>query len=124
MKIKIPNKSTLLYAALLAACLLGCTLQSISLAQTQKLLHRMEDNKNADSAVISVSAPMLAKDALFYLKECGGKIGIFDAKTEILIDIIDVFSVSLPTADRQALGQGIPIYSFTELASVIEDLST
>lgn len=124
MKTKTLKKSTLLYVASLTACLLGCILQSIRLGQTQKLLHSIENNPFENSPAISVSAPMLTRDALFCLKECGGKIGIFDAKTEILVDIIDVFSISLPTADRKALQKGIPIYSFTELASIIEDLST
>ena len=123
MKIKLPNKPILLYIALLAASLMGCILQSISLTQTQKLLHAMaEPAESAPS--ISVSTPMLAKDALFCLKECGGKIGVFDAKTNVLIDIIDVFPVTLPAADRQALQKGISIYSFSELSSVLEDLST
>ena len=123
MKIKIPNKSVLVYAACIAISLLGCILQSIALVKTDAVLRGITAEQ--DRQVFStVSAVLPRTDALYLLRECGGKIGVYDAKTDILIDIVDVFAASLPAADRTALRQGLPIRSLAELASVIEDLST
>lgn len=123
MKIKLPNKKTVFFAVLLSASICGCILQAIALAKANTL-YGMAKEQNESRTVFAAESPMLAGDALFRLRECGGKIGIFDAKTEILVDIIDVFVVSLPTADQNALQQGIEIFSFTDLVSIVEDLST
>ncbi len=120
MKIKLPNKNILLYSALLAAVLLCCLLQIIALRKTKVFLQNAEGSDIA----VSASASPLSGDTLFLLRECGGKIGIFDAKSNILVDVIDVFAASLPVADQKALRQGVEVRSFAELASMIEDLST
>lgn len=67
---------------------------------------------------------MIATDAIYRLYECGGKIGIYDAKTEILIDIVDVYVSTLPAADRIALKKGIDIFAFSELADIIADFTS
>ena len=61
---------------------------------------------------------------MYRLYECGGKIGIYDADTEVIIDIIDIFVSTLPKSDREALKSGIDVYSFTELSEIIDDFST
>lgn len=124
MKIKFPNKTTIFAVALLCTVLFCGVMQCISIANTAKLLRRIENYETDSQSVYVAAEPMLASDALYRLYECGGKIGIYDAKTEILIDIIDVFAASLPAGDRQALKKGIEIYSFSELADIIEDFST
>lgn len=121
MKIKIPNKNVLLYSALLAAALLSCTLQGFSLAKADAVLRSI---RGGDSSAIAVFASAPTQNALFFLRECGGKVGIFDASSNILVDIIDVYAASLPVADRRALENGIAIRSFSELSALIEDLST
>ena len=124
MKIKFPNKTTVFAIALLCTVLACCIMQCVNMANTTKLLYRIETYETNSKSVYVAAAPMLASDAIYRLYECGGKIGIYDAKTEILIDIIDVFAATLPAADRQALKKGIEIYSFSELAGIIEDFST
>ena len=88
------------------------------------MLHRIEQRESESRSVYAADAPMLASDAIYRLYECGGKIGIYDAKTEVLIDIIDVLVTTLPSADRLALKKGIEIYTFSDLAQIIEDFST
>ena len=103
MKIKIPNKRTFFLGALLFALLFSCIAQCINLFYTNQMLHRIEQRESESRSVYAADAPMLASDAIYRLYECGGKIGIYDAKTEVLIDIIDVLVTTLPSADRLAL---------------------
>lgn len=124
MKIKIPNKRTFFLGALLFALLFSCIAQCINLFYTNQMLHRIEQQESESRSVYAADAPMLASDAIYRLYECGGKIGIYDAKTEVLIDIIDVLVTTLPSADRLALKKGIEIYTFSDLAQIIEDFST
>ena len=63
-------------------------------------------------------------NAIYRLYECGGKIGVFDAKSEIIIDVLDIFVYSLPKKDRESLKSGIDIFSFSELSKIIDDFST
>lgn len=124
MKIKIPSKKTVFYGALLFTLLFCCVTQCINLSYTNKLLHQAEQQETNSRSVYAADAPMIASDAIYRLYECGGKIGIYDAKTEVLIDIIDVLVTTLPSADRLALKKGIEIYTFSDLAQIIEDFST
>lgn len=121
MKIKFPNKNVLLYSALLSAALLGCALQGLSLAKADAVLRSIQGD---ESSAVAAFASVPTQDALFFLRECGGKIGIFDASSDILVDIIDVYAASLPAMDRKALENGIAIRSFSELSALIEDLTT
>lgn len=57
------------------------------------------------------------------VREYGEKIGVFDEADE-LIDIIDVYTKTLPEADRLMLKEGIVIDSEKELNSLIEDYSS
>ena len=56
------------------------------------------------------------------VKEHLGKIGIFKSEGEA-IHIIDVYTKTLPEADRQLLEEGIWVSSQKELNSLIEDYS-
>lgn len=77
-----------------------------------------------EATVSAAAAPMLSGNALYKLQECGGKIGIYDATSGLLLDFVDVLVETLPKQDRLALRRGITLYSFSELAAVIEDFST
>ena len=124
MKIKLPSKATVFYGILLSAILFCCTAQCISIAYTKNCIQSIERQLQESRSIYAVDAPMIASNAIYRLYECGGKIGIYDAKSEVLIDIIDVLVTTLPPADRMALKKGIEIYAFSELAQIIEDFST
>lgn len=124
MKIKFPSQKTILLGALLLIPTISCTLQGITLHYTTNAMQRMEQQWTKSESVYQADAPMIASDAIYRLYECGGKIGIYDAKTEVLIDIIDVLVFTLPAADRLSLKKGIEIYTFSDLAKIIEDFST
>ena len=121
MKLTIKNKPILLGVALLFGILLCLFLQCILLIYT----FRKETNDTSTTNALAVYAsPLQADDAIYQLYECGEKIGIYDAKTGILIDIIHVFASSLPLSDQIALKKGISVFSISELAAIIEDFST
>ena len=56
----------------------------------------------------------------FLVKSYKGKIGIFSNNGE-LIQIIDVYTKTLPIADREMLEEGITINNVDELRDIIED---
>ena len=119
MKVKLPNKEIILLATAIAAIVVCITMQCISLVGISKI------NKEDDIACeATITTEIVANKAIYRLCECGGKVGIYDAETNIIIDIIDIFVSTLPKNDRIALKNGIEIYSFKELSEIIEDFST
>ena len=58
----------------------------------------------------------------YLIKEYMGKIGIFNAEGS-LIDVIEVYTKTLPEADRRLLGEGFEVVGKKQLNSIIEDYS-
>ncbi len=56
----------------------------------------------------------------FTVKSYGEKIAIFN-EDETLIKVIEVYTKTLPKADRDLLEKGIVVFSDQELRSIIED---
>lgn len=126
MKIKLPDKQKRITLALLLCLALILTAFITFAAVMQHTVGRLKAELAAvkESRAASVSAPMLGGSALYTLYECGGKIGIYDAKSGLLLDFVDVLVDTLPENDRLALKKGITLYSFSDLAALIEDFST
>lgn len=77
-------------------------------------------NKNES---ISSELPLDSKAQEIYLiKEYMGKIGIFDSDGA-LVDVIEVYTKTLPEADRRLLGEGFEVIGKTQLNAIIEDYS-
>ena len=121
MKLAIKNKKLLFGITLLSGILLCLFLQCILLIYT---IRNNTTEKNNTDALAVLASPVRQGDAIYLLYECGEKIGIYDAKTGILIDVIHVFASSLPSNDQIALKKGIAVFSISELAAIIEDFST
>jgi hypothetical protein len=62
-----------------------------------------------------------AIDILYIVAEHDGKIGIFERNQTTLLDVIDVNVSYLPDMDKEYLKNGIPVYSYNQLQSVISD---
>lgn len=126
MKIKLPDKQKQI-TLLLLLCLALISAAFITFAA---LMHHTVDRLKAEladaaeSRTASVSSPMLGGSALYMLYECGGKIGIYDAKSGLLLDFVDVLVDTLPENDKLALKKGITLYNFSDLVALIEDFST
>lgn len=125
MKIKLPSKKILLNSTIILLTTLFFTLIITNILFTKKLFLKINSlfiKENESIAVINAS---VAESAPIYtLYECSGKIGIFDSKTNVLIDIIDVFVSTLPIKDRISLKEGLDVYSLKELTEIIVDLTT
>ena len=57
--------------------------------------------------------------ARYILTEHDGVIGVFDASGELL-RTVNVFVMTLPEAEREALAVGIPAYSYEEMCELLE----
>lgn len=64
-------------------------------------------------------ADTAAPAALYLLAEHNGVIGVFDAAGQVL-RTINVFVMTLPEAEQEALRVGIPAYSFEEMCGLVE----
>lgn len=58
----------------------------------------------------------------FLVKEHMGRIAVYCGET--LVDIIDIYTKTLPVADRAMLVEGIRVSSLTELNALIEDYNS
>ncbi len=58
----------------------------------------------------------------YFIKEYMNKIGIFNSEGT-LIDVIEVYTKTLPEADRRLLGEGFEVIGRKQLNSIIEDYS-
>lgn len=126
MKFKIPNKETIFFGITLA-CIALCIILQIIIMCTLSNVSSKEAYDYQEKEVICVSQGQTANfdnNAIYRLYECGGKVGVFDAQSDIIIDVLDIFVYSLPKSDREALKNGIDIYSFSELSKIIDDFST
>ncbi len=124
MKLRIPNKETLIFFGGIVAIVVCIVAQCISLSNTKKKIENSESEVAVYNTYETVTEKPIINKAIYRLCECGGKIGIYDANSDVIIDIIDIFVSTLPKKDRAALKEGIEIYSFNELANLINDFST
>lgn len=124
MKIKLPSKKYLIIIGTVLIILLF-SLIITNIIATEKVFSKIKSSlvKENELATFAV-ATIESSEPVYILYECGGKIGIYDAKTDMLIDIIDVFVSTLPKNDRLALKEGILVSSFRELTQLINDFST
>ena len=119
MKIKLPERKQLFKAMTVIAMALFVLLQIVALAVLLTGQDRTQSGKYP--AAVGVYSE---SDALYLLRECGGKIGIFDPHTDILLGFIDVLVSTLPDNDRVLLRDGFPVYSFAEFNARVEDFRT
>lgn len=127
MKFKIPNKKYVLCGISAVVVITFFAMGLTNVVMTSRVSKRLDRAASVYATATDtevITAPLLPREVIYRLYECGGKIGIYDAKTDILIDIIDVLAATLPHADRQALKKGIDIYTFADLAKIIDDFSS
>ena len=122
MKNIFADKKFLIKALLYVLLAVTITIYSTVLYNNTVMIKQLQAENN--EMTIACQKPMISGEALFCLYECGGKVGIYDAKSNILVDIIDVFVYSLPEGDRKLLKSGIEVYSFSDLSKIIEDLTS
>lgn len=124
MKLKLPCREKLVTISLLVCLAIIASAFAAFAAVTHRTLKSLRTELYDAKRDAAVAAPMLSGNALYTLRTCGGKIGIYDAASGLLLDFVDVLVETLPEQDRMALARGITLYSFSDLASIIEDFST
>ncbi len=77
-------------------------------------------HQSPETQVPTVDNPeTLPSTATYLFTEYNGMIGVFDAAGE-LVRTINVFVMTLPEAEREALYVGIPAYSYAEMCELAE----
>ncbi len=77
-------------------------------------------HQSPETQMPTVNAPdSLPSTATYLFTEHNGVIGVFDAAGE-LVRTINVFVMTLPEAEREALYVGIPAYSYAEMCELAE----
>ena len=77
-------------------------------------------HQSPETQMPTVESPeSLPAAAVYLFTEHNGVIGVFDAKGE-LIRTINVFVMTLPDAEREALEVGIPVFSYQEMCELAE----
>ena len=95
-------------------------LVSVTLFMRVKKLNTIINNIDKSIKTLSLSAESDSETTIFILREYNGYIGVFNS-SDVLIDLINVSTKSLPEADRNMLRTGIYAFSKNELISLIED---
>lgn len=78
--------------------------------------------RDVESSVAEASSAVEKPDYLYIIREHEGRVAVFSAADEQEPEmILDTLVKYLPDYDRSQLAQGIPVYSYQELVSLIED---
>lgn len=83
---------------------------------THKAPETQPSGGEADGAGVSGEETAAAQ---YILTEHDSVIGVFDASGE-LVRTVNVFVMTLPEAEREALAVGIPAYSYEEMCKLVE----
>ena len=110
-----------LFGSLSIAVICLVTVCSISLCTAAGIIREnAEAAKNADiSDMITV---VTDEETIYFLREHNGKIGIFSEENK-LIETLDVFVMTLPRTDREALTDGITVRGTDNLNALKEDFT-
>ena len=94
--------------------------------RTAKLPSTPAETTRSDSEYVYVYVPQgeleeSTEEAYFwYVREYEEKIGIFSHEG-VLLEVLDVYTHTLPKADQSMLREGITVYTREDLYSLIED---
>jgi hypothetical protein len=95
-----------------------------------------ELNKNVDKRLTTLSREVSAieekaveagqypDDALFVVKEYEGQVGVYDIEDGALLEVVNVYTQTLPYNDRRYLEAGVIISSLGELVEIYQDLTS
>ena len=127
------NTKEIIYLTILSLTLALCItltvmtgIFGVKVANTQKLISEHE------CATVTIQSPsdpdtqsvISEKELLYVLGEKDGKLTVYAPDRETVIDMLDTYIYSLPLSDREAVNEGIPVYSINELVSLIEDYTS
>ena len=114
-------------AILLIVCIIGISIlsQKKSAPESKTIVETLVSTEEVYIVVGYASPESTANDreVCFVAKEYEEKIGIFNTSGKLL-KVIDIYTKTLPKADRILLREGIELHSDAELEALIEDYSS
>ena len=72
----------------------------------------------------TLSEVVAEKERLYVLGVKDDRLTVFGSDGVSVIDTLDTYIYSLPLSDREAISEGIPVYSINELVGLIEDFTS
>ncbi len=81
--------------------------------------HKSPETQSPAEETTTEAAETVAPTAMYIVAEHEGVIGVFDAAGE-LVKTVNVFTLTLPESERDALKAGIPVYSHEEMCALVE----
>ena len=99
-------------------CIFGARLSGLSTYVTS---HECTIAQPEDEATERVDA---TPERMYVLGVKDGKLTVYAADGYNVIEILDTYVYSLPLSDREAVANGINVYSVNELISLLEDYTS
>ena len=130
MKKNVLRHSPFAFYFVCVLCSLSCIALIILVYRTRSFLSEIKPIVKTEKEYIYVTLPPKEDTPVdtiptnkYFVKEYMGMIGIFDEENTLL-RIIEVYTKTLPEADRRLLEEGFEITNEKQLASIIQDYSS
>ena len=130
MKKKLFLHTPLSFYFVCMLCSLSCVALICLVSQMKRIIYESEPEIKTEIKYVYVTVPSeddkpvdTTPQAIYTVKEHSGIIGIFDQEGA-LVRVIEVYTKTLPEADRRLLGEGFEIVGDDQLNSIIEDYSS
>ena len=94
-------------------------------AQTEALNARLDDcveelNRQLEEHFLPTAAFPTENEPTFYVREVNGRVGVYTADGSLLYSV-ELSSLTLPPAEREALANGIEVHGWKALLALIRD---
>lgn len=94
------------------------------ISKTQQYLMRSLDTTATTTEIEETQQVGVVKEHLYILGVKDGRLAVYAADGYTVIDMLDTYVYSLPLSDREAVSEGIMVYSVNELVSLIQDYTS
>ena len=130
---KQTSKKDTLHLILTSATLTMCIVLTVMLgifgakaSRTEKMVsnHQCPTLTVNEQKAPESTETIVTPQRMYVLGEKEGKLTVYASDGYTIIDILDTYVYSLPLSDREAVAQGIPIYTVNELISLLEDYTS
>lgn len=107
-----------------------CVTLTVLLALSGAKLNALSDYVTSHECISDESAgtateEVIAKpERMYVLGVKDGKLTVYAADGYNVIEVLDTYVYSLPLSDREAVANGISVYSVNELISLLEDYTS
>ena len=127
------GKKDIVHLILTSVTLTMCIVLTVMLAifgakasRTEKLVfsHQCPTLTIQEPSDTESTETLVTPQRMYVLGAKDGKLTVYASDGYTVVDVLDTYVYSLPLSDREAVAEGIPIYSVNELISLIEDYTS